>query len=114
MSTGTRPTARARSPSESMPAAAKQLLESGITFARDLGAPLEDILLVKRRIEKGEIPGPRLFVSGPFLQHAPYNDYEKEFRWGVSGAADARSKVQKIVDTGVHPVNMIDEYQRQD
>ena len=28
-----------------------------------LGAPLEDILDVKRRIDKGEIPGPRLFVA---------------------------------------------------
>src|SRR6202521_2231863 len=107
-------TYRPRFASEIMPAAAKQLLESGITFARDLGAPLEDILLVKRRIEKGEIPGPRLFVSGPFLQHAPYNDYEKEFRWGVSGAADARSKVQKIVDAGVDLIKLIDQYQMTD
>src|SRR5262249_27496206 len=39
--------------SEIMPAAAKQLLVSGVTFARELGAPLEDILDVKRRIETG-------------------------------------------------------------
>src|SRR3984893_12690700 len=107
-------TYRPRFACEIMPVAAKQLLESGITFARDLGAPLEDILLVKRRIEKGEIPGPRLFVSGPFLQHAPYNDYEKEIRWAVSGAADARSKVQKIVDAGVDLVKLIDQDQMTD
>ena len=53
-------------------AAAKQLLDGGVTTVRDLGAPLEDILDVRRRIERGEIPGPRLFVSGPFIQHAPY------------------------------------------
>ena len=94
-----------------MPAAAKQLLRSGVTFARELGAPLDDVLDVKRRIEKGEIPGPRLFVSGPFIQHAPYNDYEKEFRWGVSGAADARAKVQKVVDAGVDLVKLIDQDQ---
>ena len=82
-----------------------------MTFARDLGAPLEDILDVKRRIESGEIPGPRLFVSGPFLQHRPYSDYEKEFRWGVTGAADARAKVQKIVDAGVDLVKLIDQDQ---
>jgi len=96
---------------EIMPAAAKQLLRSGVTFARELGAPLDDVLDVKRRIEKGEIPGPRLFVSGPFIQHAPYNDYEKEFRWGVSGAADARAKVQKVVDAGVDLVKLIDQDQ---
>jgi len=102
---------RARFRAEIMPAAARQLLSSGVTFARELGAPLEDILDVKRRIEKGEIPGPRLFVSGPFLQHKPYNEYEKEFRWGVSGAADARAKVQKIVDAGVDLVKLIDQDQ---
>ncbi|MCA1611012.1 MAG: amidohydrolase family protein [Acidobacteria bacterium] len=107
-------TYRPRFAAEIMPAAARQLLESGVTFARDLGAPLEDILLVKRRIEKGEIPGPRLFVSGPFLQHAPYNDYEKEFRWGVTGAADARAKVRKVVDAGVDLIKLIDQDQMTD
>ena len=104
-------TYRSRFRAEIMPAAAKQLLRSGVTFARELGAPLDDVLDVKRRIEKGEIPGPRLFVSGPFIQHAPYNDYEKEFRWGVSGAADARAKVQKVVDAGVDLVKLIDQDQ---
>jgi imidazolonepropionase-like amidohydrolase len=53
---------------EIMPIAARQLLQSGVTTVRDLGAPLEEILHVKRRIERGEIPGPRLYVSGPFIQ----------------------------------------------
>src|SRR5262245_42346038 len=52
-----------------MPISAKELLMAGVTTARDLGAPLEDIVAVKKRIEADEIPGPRLFVSGPFLQH---------------------------------------------
>ena len=102
---------RSRFRAEIMPAAAKQLVTSGVTFARDLGGPLEDSLEIRRRIEAGEIPGPRLFVSGPFIQHKPYNDYEKEFRWGVNGAADARAKVQKIVDAGVDLVKLIDQDQ---
>src|SRR6266581_3340147 len=104
-------TYRSRFRAEIMPAAARQLLRSGVTFARELGAPLDDVLDVKRRIEKGEIPGPRLFVSGPFIQHKPYFEYEKEFRWGVSGAADARAKVQRIVDAGVDLVKLIDQDQ---
>jgi imidazolonepropionase-like amidohydrolase len=104
-------TYRSRFRSEIMPAAAKQLLKSGVTFARDLGAVLEDILDVRRRINAGEIPGPRLFVSGPFIQHAPYFEYEKDYRWGVSGAADARTKVQKIIDAGVDLVKLIDQDQ---
>jgi imidazolonepropionase-like amidohydrolase len=102
---------RPRWRSEIMPAAARQLLESGVTFARDLGAVLEDILTVRDRINKGEIPGPRLFVSGPFIQHAPYEEYEKDYRWGVNGAADARAKVQKIVDAGVDVIKLIDQDQ---
>jgi imidazolonepropionase-like amidohydrolase len=104
-------TYRSRFRREIMPAAAKQLLESGVTFARDLGAELNDILEVRDRIAKGEIPGPRLFVSGPFIQHAPYTEWEKEYRWGVNGPADARAKVQKIVDAGVDVVKLIDQDQ---
>lgn len=102
---------RSRFRAEIMPAAAKQLLVSGVTFARELGGPLEDVLEVKRRIEAGEIPGPRLFVAGPFIQHKSYSKYEEEFRWGVTGAADARAKVQKIVDAGVDLVKLIDQDQ---
>ena len=107
-------TYRSRFRDEIMPAAARQLVTSGVTFGRELGAPLEDILHVKRRIDRGEIPGPRLFVSGPFIQHKPYNEYEKEFRWGVTGAADARAKVQKLLDAGVDFVKLIDQDQMTD
>jgi imidazolonepropionase-like amidohydrolase len=97
-----------------MPIAAKQLLLSGVTTVRDLGAPLEDSIEIKRRIERGEIPGPRTFVSGPFIQRAPYADYEKTFRWGVSGAEDARAKVQKLIDAGVDFIKLIDQDQLTD
>ncbi len=107
-------TYRARFRNEIMPAAARQLLRSGITFARELGAPLEDVLDIRARIAKGEIPGPRLFVSGPFLQHADYNTYEKEWRWPVTGAEDARAKTQKVIDAGVDVVKLIDQDQMTD
>jgi imidazolonepropionase-like amidohydrolase len=107
-------TYRARFRNEIMPAAAKQLLRSGITFARELGAPLDDVLDVKARIEKGVIPGPRLFVTGPFLQHADYNTWEKEWRWPVSGAEDARAKTQKVIDAGVDMIKLIDQDQMTD
>jgi imidazolonepropionase-like amidohydrolase len=96
---------------EIMPIAARQLLMAGVTTARELGAPLEDILDVRRRIDKGEIPGPRLFVSGPFIQKRPYFDYEKTFRWGVDSPDDARTKVQRLVDAGVDVIKLIDQDQ---
>jgi imidazolonepropionase-like amidohydrolase len=99
---------------EIMPAAARQLLMAGVTTVRDLGAPLEDILEVRRRIDRGAIPGPRLFVSGPFIQKAPYFKYEEFVRWGVSGPDDARAKVQKIIDAGVDVIKLIDQDQMSD
>jgi imidazolonepropionase-like amidohydrolase len=99
---------------EIMPAAAKQLLLSGVTTVRDLGAPLDDILEVKRRIAAREIPGPRLFVSGPFIQRAPYAPYEKDVRWGVDGPADAAAKVQRLIDAGVDFIKLIDQDQLTD
>jgi imidazolonepropionase-like amidohydrolase len=93
-----------------MPISAKQLLMAGVTTVRDLGAPLEDIVAVKKRIEADEIPGPRLFVSGPFLQHtAP--PLEAKFRWEVKGAEDARKKVDIVVDGGADVIKMIDQDQ---
>ncbi|MGH9779057.1 MAG: amidohydrolase family protein [Candidatus Acidiferrales bacterium] len=93
-----------------MPIAAKQLLLAGVTTVRDLGAPLDDILHVRDRIARGEIPGPRVFASGPFLQKkAP--PLEAEFRWEVHGAEDARAKTQKLVDAGVDLIKVIDQDQ---
>lgn len=92
---------------EIMPASAEQLLLSGITSARDLGAPLEDSMTIKRQIENGEIPGPRLYVSGPFLQHKPYPGTE-HYRWGIDGVKDAKRKVNKLADAGVDIIKLID------
>ncbi len=93
-----------------MPISAKQLLMAGVTTARDLGAPLEDIVAVKKKIERGEIPGPRMFVSGPFLQKAN-TPLTKNFRWIVKDAEDARKKVQTIVAGGADVIKLIDQDQ---
>jgi imidazolonepropionase-like amidohydrolase len=93
-----------------MPASAKQLLMAGVTSARDLGAPLEDIISIRDDINNGKLPGPTLYVSGPFIQHAPYPGTE-QFRWGVNGAADARAKVLKLAKAGVDCIKLIDQDQ---
>jgi len=90
-----------------MPAGARQLLMAGITGARDLGAPLEDSIAVRDAIASGRIPGPTLFVSGPFLQKKPYPGTEA-FRWGVTSPEDARAKVRRIAAAGADMVKLID------
>ncbi len=93
-----------------MPAAAQQLLMAGVTSARDLGAPLKESIEVRERIKRGEIPGPTLYVSGPFIQHEPYPGTE-QFRWGVKGVADAKAKVKQLADAGVDIIKLIDQDQ---
>ena len=93
-----------------MPASAHQLLLAGVTSARDLGGPLDASLSVRDRINKGEIPGPTMYMSGPFIQHAPYPGTEA-FRWGVNGEVDARAKVKQLAKAGVNCIKLIDQDQ---
>ena len=83
-----------------MPSSAHQLLMAGVTSARDLGAPLEDSIAVRDAINRGDIPGPTMYMSGPFIQHEPYPGTET-FRWGVDGPADGRAKVRRLAEAGV-------------
>ena len=102
---------------ELMPVSTKELLLSGVTSARDLGAPLQDIIWLKKEIEAGRILGPRLFVSGPFLQHslppatgtstAFDSRVQDSFRWPVNGPADAQAKTKQLIDAGVDVIKVI-------
>lgn len=96
-----------------MPSSAHQLLLAGVTSARDLGAPLDASISVRDRINSGEIPGPTMYMSGPFIQHEPYPGTEA-FRWGVNGVTDARAKVKKLADAGVDCIKLIDQDQMTD
>ncbi|GAA0211502.1 amidohydrolase family protein [Kangiella japonica] len=93
--------------SEVMPASAEQLLLAGVTSARDLGAPLKESQQIKEAINGGQLSGPRMFMSGPFLQHKPYPGTEA-FRWGISSERDARNKVRKLKEAGMDVVKLID------
>ena len=88
-----------------MPASAHQLLMAGVTSARDLGGPLAESLAVRDAINKGNLPGPSLYMSGPFIQKTPYPGTE-QFRWGINGVKDARAKVKQLVDAGVDCINL--------
>lgn len=93
-----------------MPSSALQLLHAGVTSARDLGAPLKESIEVRDRINRGDIPGPTMYMSGPFIQHEPYPGTEA-FRWGVNGAADAKAKVRRLAEAGVDCIKMVDQDQ---
>jgi imidazolonepropionase-like amidohydrolase len=88
-----------------MPASAEQLLMAGVTTARDLAAPPQPILAVKRRIAGGEIPGPALYVAGPALTKGGNPNAVQT--WNVSGAADAKAKTSQLIDAGVDWIKII-------
>ncbi|MBP6627212.1 MAG: amidohydrolase family protein [Arenimonas sp.] len=93
-----------------MPASALQLLMAGVTSARDLGGPLAESLHVRDAINAGRIPGPTMYMSGPFIQKKPYPGTE-QFRWGVDSPADARAKIRRLADAGVDVIKLIDQDQ---
>ena len=93
---------------EIMPATASHLLLAGVTSARDLGAPLEPSRSVKERIDRGEIPGPRLFMSGPFLQ-AEVEEWQRAYRWPVQSVREARARVAQLDEAGMVIVKLIDQ-----
>jgi imidazolonepropionase-like amidohydrolase len=100
----------ARLEKDIMPASALQLLLAGVTSARDLGGPLDASINVRNAINRGDIPGATVYVSGPFIQHAPYPGTDA-FRWGVKGTDDARAKVKKLAQAGVDVIKLIDQDQ---
>ena len=85
---------------EMMEIAARQLLMAGVTTAVDLGAPLE-IVGLRDRIARGEIPGPRMLVSGPWIAGRRWGDFPEYFQYVVSSAKEAAQRTQELADAGV-------------
>ena len=88
-----------------MPASAEQLLMAGVTSVRDLAAPPQPILAVKKRIASGEIAGPTLYVAGPALTKGGNPNAVQT--WNVSGAADAAEKTRQLIDDGVDWIKVV-------
>lgn len=84
-----------------MEISARQLLVSGVTTAVDLGAPLEPSLQIRDRVKRGEVMGPRLMVSGPWIieKAAIFPDASSRV---VGHSVEAAAKAtQANVDAGV-------------
>lgn len=92
-----------------MPASAQQMLMAGVTTVRDLAAPPQPIVAVKKRLASGEIPGPTLYVAGPALTTGA--DPNAVQTLNVSGAADAAAKTSQLIDAGVDWIKIINAEQ---
>ena len=93
--------------STTVPASARQMLMAGVTSVRDLAAPAEAILGVKRRIAAGELPGPTIYAAGPALAKlAPTQTSVTSQFQPIDGPDDARAKTRRLIDAGVDVVKI--------
>ena len=84
-----------------MEVAAKQLLMAGVTSAVDLGAPLKESLAVRDRINRGEIPGPRMSMSGPWITRQGGGMTDQFGGIAVTSTAQAAAEVEMLAKAGV-------------
>ena len=89
-----------------METSAKQLLMAGVTTTVDLGAPLEPSLKIRDRINKGEIVGSRMLVSGPWISHLPPAAATGAMQVGfgglnISSPKEAADQTERLASAGV-------------
>lgn len=83
-----------------MEISAKQLLLAGVTTAVDLGAPLEASLAVRDRIARGEVPGARLLMAGPWITRR-VSFWPENYQIGISSPEEASAAVERLAEAGV-------------
>jgi len=83
-----------------MAIAAKQLLMAGVTSAVDLGAPLDEILATRKAIDSGQLPGPRMSVSGPWLTRN-VAIFPADYQIKVTSPAQAGQETERLIAAGV-------------
>lgn len=87
-------------PREVMEISARQLLLAGVTTAADMGGP-PGILDLRDRIASGEVPGPRMHVSGPWITRVPLDVLPASFQHVVDSPSEAAERARELTDSGV-------------
>jgi len=84
---------------EAMPIAAKHMIRAGVTTGVDLGTPFQ-ILDLRERIRAGEIPGPRLVISGPWITRIKLDGVPPGYELIVNSVAEARKATRENIEHG--------------
>ena len=92
---------------EVMRIAAKQLLRAGVTGGIDLGAPFS-ILDIKKEIDSGKIPGPRLTVSGPWITRVSYEGGGEFDQYLIKSTREAVDATIELIDKGADVIKVWD------
>ena len=90
---------------EFMPIAAKQMMRGGITSGIDLGAPFQAFEF-RERIRRGEIPGPRLTLSGPWITRLDYDTVPDEYEIVIDSPRQAAARTRELIDRGVDVIKV--------
>lgn len=93
---------------------ARLTLMAGFTTVRNVGASGYSDVALRDGIASGDVPGPRLFVSGPALGitggHCDNNLLPSEFNIREAGVADgpwaARAKVREVIKYGADVIKI--------
>jgi imidazolonepropionase-like amidohydrolase len=88
---------------EVMERSAAQLIAHGVTTARDAGGELQASVRTRDRIQRGEIPGPRMLVSGGWIQNWPEEQAKRHYRRfnvNVHTPEEARKAAATLFDRG--------------
>jgi hypothetical protein len=90
-----------------------RLITLGVTGVRDMGAPPDDVLRLRKDIADGEVLGPRMVVCGPLLQGAlPPNLARLPMLQAVNNVAEASQVVIALKSRGVDFVKVHDSLPR--
>ena len=100
---------------EVMTISVKQLLMAGVTSAVDLASPLKESIRVRDRINNREIPGPRMWMSGPWITRQGGNYPPGMFEIKAETAEQAAAAAESLVQAGVDVIKLYplapDQYQ---
>ena len=95
---------------EVMRLAAAQLLAHGITTALDAGGDTKVSIATRDRITRGELKGPRLLVSGGWIQKSSDEAVKRHHRASqISNAQtpeEARAATRRLLDAGVDAIKV--------
>jgi imidazolonepropionase-like amidohydrolase len=88
---------------EVMERSAAQLLAHGVTTARDAGGELRASVQTRDRIQRGDVPGPRMLVSGGWIQNWPDERARRNYRrfnLNVHTPEEARQAAASLFEGG--------------
>jgi len=90
---------------EFMTIAAKQMLRAGVTTGLDLGAPFQAFDF-RERVRRGEVPGPRLLLSGPWITRIDYDIIPDEYEIIIQSSREGAQRTRELIERGVDVIKV--------